>query len=71
MRSTSNDSDSAKYFVASSRSKALLDLLVTACLGVTTKRTSHLAEREAASAKEMNHGNARTLLALGREEDYR
>jgi hypothetical protein len=62
MQSKSNDSDSAKYLVASSRSKALLDLFVTACLGVTSERTSHLAERVAASAKGMSNGIAKMII---------
>jgi len=36
--------------------KPLLDWFITACLGVMSERTSHLTEREAASAKEMSSG---------------
>ena len=54
--------------VVGSRSKTLLDLFITACLGVTSERNSHLAEREAASAKQKRDGFARALFALDCEK---
>jgi hypothetical protein len=53
MWNKSNDCDSAKYFSSISRSNTLLDVFVTAGLGVIPEPSSHPAEREAASAKEM------------------